>query len=105
MNNTDYPPVENDEARYLILKIVEQAIRDFISLSKSSIPIERGYYETACGFLFDDEYRIDYGDEEKSLKELLEIIDIQLDWFREHVVKLKNKQCIQKTKRIWNDSK
>ena len=105
MDNTDYPQPEIDECKYLILKIIEQAIRDFISLSKSSAPVEHGYYETACEFLFNDDYRIDYGDEEKSLRELLDILDIDLVWFRERIVKLKDKQCSERANRIWHDSK
>lgn len=104
MENTDYPPAEIDEARYLILKIIEQAIRDYISLSKSCAPVERDYYETACEFLFNDEYRINYGDEEKSLKELLEILSIELAWFRERVVKLKDKQCTLLIKKAQYDN-
>jgi len=87
-----------DECRHLILKIVEQAVRDFLSLSSSSAPIERKYYETACDFLFDDNYRIDYGGVDKSLRDLLDILDYDVEWFRERIVKLKDKR-IQESKK------
>jgi hypothetical protein len=86
-----------DECRYLIIKIVEQAVRDFISLGNSSAPIERNYYETACEFLFDNEYKIDYGGKERSLQDLLDILDIDVQWFRERVVRLKNR-CLLDSK-------
>lgn len=84
-----------DECRYLILKIIEQAVRDYLSLQQSNAPIERHYYETACQFLFDDDYRIDYGEEEKSLNDLLDIIGIESEWLREKVVQLKDKRIRQ----------
>lgn len=89
-NYPNYPHI--DECRYLILKIIEQAVRDYLSLSQSSAPIEQHYYETACHFLFDDDYLIDYGGVEKSLHDLLDIVDIEIEWFRERVVKLKDKR-------------
>ena len=81
-----------DECRYLILKMIEQAVRDYISLGNSSAPIERYYYETACEFLFDDDYYIDYGGVDRNLRDLLDILDINVDWFRERVVKLKDRR-------------
>ena len=79
-----------DECRYLILKIIEQAVRDYLSLENNSAPIDRFYYETACRFLFDDSYYIDYGGVDKNLQDLLNILDIDISWFRERVVKLKD---------------
>ena len=49
---------ELDECRYLILKIIEQAVRDYISLEDSSAPIDQYFYNTAYRFLFDDRYKI-----------------------------------------------
>ena len=35
-----------DESRYLILKLIEQAIRDFYNLERSQTPIEQYHHET-----------------------------------------------------------
>jgi len=101
-SNPNLPHI--DECRHLVLKIVEQAVRDFLSLSRSSAPIERKYYESACYFLFDDNYRIDYGGVDKSLRDLLDILDYDIEWFRERVVKLKDKRIQEsKDKRTQNE--
>lgn len=70
--------------------MIEQAVRDYLSLEKTSAPIERYYYDTACEFLFDDEYVVEFGGANKNLREWLEILDIEIQWFRERVIKLKN---------------
>lgn len=88
-----------DECRLLILKIIEQSIRDYLSLGQSSIPIEQYYYETACGFLFDDDYYIDYGGIDRNLTDLLDILDIDIQWLREKVVKKKNERIKDQRKR------
>jgi len=74
-----------DECRYLILKIIEQAVRDYISLDGSDVLAEQALFATAEGFLFDDDYQIHWGDEEKTLCDLLDFLDIDIDWFRERV--------------------
>lgn len=81
-----------DECRYLILKLIEQAVRDYLSLEHSSAPIERYYYETACEFIFNSDYVIDYGGRDKTLQDLLDIMDIDIHWFRERVIRLKDKK-------------
>jgi len=80
---------ELDECRYLILKIVEQSVRDYLSLEFSDAPIEQYYYDTAIDFIFDDDYVIDYGSEDKSLNDLLDILDLNIRWFREKISILK----------------
>ena len=105
MNNTQSSELPHiDECRYLILKIIEQAIRDYVSLAKSSTPVEQKYYETACYFLFDDTYQIDYGGSFKSLRDLLDILDYDTEWFRERIVKLKDRNIQELRKnRIENE--
>jgi len=81
-----------DECRYLILKIVEQSVRDFLSLSKSAAPIEQHYHETAQDFIFDPTYSIDYGGSIKTLSDLLDILDLDIEWFRVRVMRLKDRR-------------
>ena len=81
-----------DEILYLLLRVVEQAIRDYLSLDKAAAPIEKEYYDTACQFLFDDEYVMEFGGANKTLKEILEMLEIEVIWFREKVIKLKQQK-------------
>lgn len=81
-----------DECVRLIIEVIERAIRDYLSLSKSNIQIEQEYYDTACQFLFDDNYLIDWGGEEKNLRDFLELLNIEIDWLRETIIKGKNQK-------------
>lgn len=87
MSKSNFTPTI-EESRYLILKIIEQAVRDFVTLRTASAPIEIEYFETACEFLFDDEYAIDYGGIDLTLKQFLSLLDVEIDWFRERVLRL-----------------
>jgi len=69
--------------------MIEQAVRDYLRLGKSPVPVEQWYYVTAECFLFEEDYRVDWGGEEKSLKDFLDALGIDTDWFREKVRKLK----------------
>ena len=62
-------------------------MRDFVALKDSDIPMEQYYYETAEKFLFDDNYTVWWGDEEKTLKDFMEFIDIDIVYFREGIIK------------------
>lgn len=83
---------EVDECRYLIQKIIEQAVRDFIALEKSTSATEHYSYETACGFLFDDNYRVNWGGEEKSFQDLLDFIDLDAAWVRKKTLESREKK-------------
>ena len=103
-NNLNLPQI--DECRLLILKMIEQAVRDYLSLENNAAPIDRFYYESACKFLFDNSFVVNYGGVEKTLEDFLDILDIDLRWFREQVVRIKNKKIIEQRKEneITNDS-
>lgn len=79
---SSYTPNEQ-EARYLLLKVVEQAINDYCSLENSDIPYANLFWESARDFLFDDRYWIYWGDLELSLEDILDIIEVDIDWVRD----------------------
>ena len=81
-----------DECRYVILKMIEQAVRDFLGLKQSVAPIEQEYYHTASEFLFGDNYYVDWGGVDRSLEDFLDILGLDLLWFRSRIVRLKNKK-------------
>lgn len=81
-----------DECKILILKIIEQAIRDYLSLTNATAPIEKYYYETATNLIFNDEYTIDYGGTDKTLEDLLDIVNLDIDWLRYKIIRMKEKR-------------
>jgi hypothetical protein len=82
-NTLDY-----EECCYLLLKVVEQAIRDYCQLEWSNIPYRKWHWETAKDFIFEDDYFIQWGSEELTLGNICEILssseksNIDLDWIR-----------------------
>lgn len=80
-----------EETQYLFLKIIEQAVRDFINLAGTTRPADSFNYQTAIGFLFDDDYLINFGGKDLSLEQILAILELDTDWFRRKVGGLKVK--------------
>ena len=62
--------------------MLEQTIRDYTNPNirdfTNGVPI----WEEASDFIFDDEYRIQWGDIELSLENILTFLEIDIDWFR-----------------------
>jgi hypothetical protein len=81
--------------------MIDQTIRDYIGLERSITPIEQWHHATATCFLFEDGYRINWGGEEKSLQDLLDILDLDMNWVRERIQKLKEKKQKEIRKRIF----
>ena len=93
----DYYTPDREECRFLILKIIEQATRDYLSLFGSDLPNDVYKWETAVGFIFDPEYTILWGEVNLSLEDLLNIVDIDTSWFREKITQcFKEKYGTQK---------
>lgn len=80
--------LDYEECCYLLMKIVEQAIRDYCLLPWSNIPYKQWHWETAKDFLFEDDYYIQWGDQEMTLGNICEILAysekscIDVDWIR-----------------------
>ena len=82
----DYLPNE-EECCYLLMKMIEQTVRDYCSLHSSTLQQEKDTWESARGFIFDDEYRVAWGETALSLESVLDILDIDIHWFREQTTK------------------
>ena len=80
----DFIP-DQEECRILMLKVIEQVVRDFFLLKNSEFLNDRYAWETAAGFIFDDDYRVIWGDLELSPEDLLGLVDIDIGWFRMHI--------------------
>jgi len=81
-----------DEVRILLLKIVEQAVRDYLTLSQAYSTQDKFDYQTACNFLFDDHYYINFGGEDINLEWILYILGLEIKWFRIRLVKKKDER-------------
>ena len=90
----EYPTLYLDECKKIISKMIEQTVRDYVGLEKSPEPVnQRTWLEASC-FLFEEEYRVDWGGDEKSLEDFLGILNIDIDWFREKVEKKRIEKSI-----------
>lgn len=90
MRAPEFYKIHIDECQILIYEIIQRAAKDFLTLSQATSISDRYDYETACQFLFDDSYRIDYGDTVKSLRDLADIIGLDVEWIRETIMKGKD---------------
>lgn len=79
------PPAER--CRFLILKVLEQAVREYCSLADSDVQSEQASWEMAHDFLFDEEYRFMWGEIEVSLEDFLDYVDLDVEWVREQARK------------------
>lgn len=87
----DFMPTE-EQCRYMMLKVLEQAVRDYCSLANSEIASDHETWLLAKEFLFDEEYRIMWGDLELSTEDYLDIIDLDIRWVREQTIKRFNRR-------------
>jgi hypothetical protein len=68
--------------------------------------VDQFHYQTAVSFLFDDDYRIRYGTEEKSFADLLDILEIDdIDFARERIRKEKERKTRGYYRRKMNHGK
>jgi hypothetical protein len=63
-------------------KAIEQAVDEYIEYKYSRSPKERAMFYNARDFLFDDHYKICFGEKEATLAELLDLFGIDIEWFR-----------------------
>ena len=78
-----------EECKFILLKVVEQAIRDYSHLIKFKDSEELYIkWEEAKDFLFDEDYFIQWGNIELSLELITDILELDLDWIRMKAKKL-----------------
>ena len=76
-----------DECKRIILEVAEQAVKDYISFSRLSEEEQEFNYDlrTAEQFIFEEAYQIDWGDEVRSPRDLLQMANVEIDWLRRSV--------------------
>lgn len=82
---SDYIP-NPEECRMLMLKMLEQGIRDYISLYDAQLPSDKLSWEEAKRFIFDDDYIFDWGNLVMNLEDMLDILDLNIHWVRKRIV-------------------
>jgi hypothetical protein len=78
---SDYTP-DPEECRMIILKIIEQASRDYLSLYKGKTSALQQTWETARDFIFKENYLMNWGGRIMTPAQLMELVDIDIDWLR-----------------------
>ena len=78
---SDYSP-NTEECRLVILKVIEQTSRDYLSLYNSKTSALQYTWETARDFIFSDRYYINWGNQIVSPTHLLQLVDIDIEWLR-----------------------
>jgi len=78
-----------DECRRVIAEMLKQAVRDYLNLDKSRDAQDKIDWQFAEAFLFEEEYRVNWGGQERSLEEFLDILGIEVDPFREKLLQQK----------------
>lgn len=76
-----------DECKFLMLKVLEQTVRDYCSLANAPTTFQKEVWLSARDFLFDDENRIMWGGLELSTESFLDILDLDIEWVRGQVKK------------------
>lgn len=80
-------PLYLDECKKLIAEMIKQSVRDYVNFAYSKVLVEQEIFEEAFDFLFDDECFVDWGGKERCLKDFLDILCIDIVWFREMIDK------------------
>lgn len=78
---SDYTP-NPEECRIIILKIIEQASRDYLSLYKGKTAALQYTWETARSFIFEDKYIMYWGGKITTPAQLMELVDVDIHWLR-----------------------
>lgn len=83
LSNFEIPP---DQSRFLLLKIVEQAVRDYTTEGIDT-SADKEIWESARDLIYNDEYYFDWGDWVINLEEALDLLNIDISWFRSQTTK------------------
>lgn len=92
---TVYPNLE--ECRLVFFKVIQRAIRDYINFYGLHKTASKHVADSAKTFLFSDSYKISWGNMRLSLEDITDILDIDLCWLRENILrkeKLAQENCL-----------
>jgi len=78
---SDYTP-NHEECKIIILKLTEQASRDYLTLYNSKSPAIQQIWQTAKDFIFNDIYIMSWGYRNVTPTYLLNLVNIDIEWLR-----------------------
>lgn len=92
VNRTD---PQLDECKSLLLHVVKQAVDDYQSFKNKTREDHQEIWMTASGFIFDDDYYINWGEQQINLDQICDVLGLEVNWVRNKIsqqleVKLKN---------------
>jgi len=76
-----------EEARLIVFKILEQAVKDYVDYYDTTDEQLKEDWLTAQGFIFNPDYVMQWGDIEVSPEQLLDMVDVDIQWVREQTRK------------------
>ena len=85
-----------EESKFLLYKVVEQTIQDYVLLPWSNISYKDLLWESARDFIFSEDYYIDWGDFVLNFEIVCQILDLEIDWVRRKTL---DKYELEKQKR------
>jgi len=85
-NNEEDGTPNIQECHYLILQVINQAIKDYEHYKGKPRDEDKAIFHSANAFLFDDEYFFHWGDQEINLDYLCSIISIEIEWLRNKII-------------------
>lgn len=94
-----------DECKSLLLHVVKQAVDDYQSYKDKTRDDHREIWVTASGFIFDDDYYINWGDRQLNLEQICDFIGLEVSWVRNKIsqqleVKLKSDGLVAPARRF-----
>ena len=78
---------DEQECRLIILHVINQATKDYENFRGKTTEEEIELFNSAAGFLFNDEYTVDWGEETVTVRKLCDHIGIDIDWLRNNIGK------------------
>lgn len=78
---------DEQECRIIILQVILQAVKDYEYFRNKTDPEDLEIFYTAEGFIFDDNYVVDWGGIDMNLAKFCDYIDVDIDWVRNQIIK------------------
>jgi hypothetical protein len=88
-----------DECKTLICNMVKQAFRDYCNFYYSKSIVGLAIFEEAQKFIFEDDYVTSWGEKERNLTDFLDILNLDIHWFRYKVEEKRKEKYLRKKKR------
>ncbi len=79
--------------------MVKQVFRDYCNFYDSKSLIGLDIFNEAQAFIFDQDYFVCWGEKERNLQDFLDILNIDIDWFRNKAEEKRLEKSLRKRTR------